>query len=165
MKLLPTCWGRIMSSVVEKIPMNFLVGLASVTLTGSNLGTGQINNEYPSYKERLIDGASAYSNYLSRNYNIRNISSIVDKMAEKYIEENEGLSDFIDQSILRVQKEFTVFAHKVSLYVDPSEGYQQINIQIFSIDEDKMEKYFSFLDNWVESVPKKFLDQVAFSIG
>ncbi len=154
-----------MSSVINSIPVNFLVGLAGVSLATPSYSSGEI-----SHIEEFSNVRSDYKYedvtlYKKETYSINHLVKSFNNTTKVFINQYSGLESFINESISKLKGYFVIFSHNIDIYEDPNESYSQVKITIYSMDENKIESFCNFIDEWVESVPVEFEDKILFEIG
>lgn len=154
-----------MNNIAGKIPTNFILGLATVASTTTVFSSGDVSATYELAHHKMDFKPKYKAKLYNHNFNVKNLTSIYNKQTRDFIGANKGLSTFLDQSILELQEYFNVFSHSVSIFEDPNEGYSQLQITIYSMDEDKIDKYCEFLDYWSEKVPRSLTGVIAYEIG
>lgn len=153
-----------MSSITDKMPSFAVLGLATISiLSQSPSGQIAIRSEVP---EAWMGNRDVSKGYLSERFNLSNINQIMSfgSDVETLINSVSGFGDFLNETIVKLQSSFDVFGYTLEAYVDLSEGSECLRLNIFSMDDDKIEKYSNFIDSWVESVPSKFLDKLVFAV-
>jgi|GEM_PF-3920041 len=154
-----------MNNITDRLPINFLVGLATVGLCSTPSSSGDVIPMRNIAKHRSEFNQDIKQVYPTRSFEIKKITGIFDETVKAYIKDKKGFNEFLDKTVLSLQGFFDIFSHKINLYIDPSEGYSQIKVTIFTMDENKVENYCKFLDAWVDGVPPEFADKIIFEIG
>jgi hypothetical protein len=155
-----------MNSVIDKIPKLAIAGLTTATIfVQSSTGQADISNEYQ--HELYRKSESLKSEYVSQRYGILSDVEInpFNLEVQKVIGNDDDFKAFLIETIAKLEKTYTVFGSSVEVFNDPNEGYKQIRINVFSVDEDKFEKYLSFVDSWIETIPENYLDKIVVSVA
>lgn len=155
-----------MNSVTDRIPKLAIASLATVSILTQN-GTGQaaVSNElqYKSTLNRKMPSAE----YISSRYGIMSNVEIIpfNSDIENFIDNDENFKNFIIDTLNKLQKNYVVFGSSLEISNDPSENHSQLRINIFSMDDDKFEKYLDFIDSWSEEVPYEYLDRIVIMVA
>jgi hypothetical protein len=155
-----------MNSITERIPSIATIGLATFSIFAQPYtGEVTISPELSIVTKWDVDN-NLRKSYLVERFGLSNVTNIMSFGSEVVALVNSipGFSDFLDNTILKLQSSFDVFGYALEVYVDPVEAYESLRLNIFSMDDDKIEKYSNFIDSWVETVPEEFQDKILFSV-
>lgn len=154
------------NSIVDIVPKLAVAGLATVTIFVQS-STGQVNFPTEYHHKSNYKNESLKLGYVAQKYGFLSNIEINEFNSEvqSFIGNDDTFKQFLTATISSLQNQYTVFGSSIEVINDPNEGYEQLRINIFSVDEDKFEKYISFIDSWAETAPPEYLNKIVLLVA
>lgn len=154
-----------MNSILDKIPKLAITSLATATIL-AQVGTGQSDASNDIQQKLHLNSKMPYSEYVSQRYGLSSVE--IDQFNSEvlnFLGNDENFKQFLIGTLSKLQETYTVFGSSLEIANDPNENYNQLRINIYSMDEDKFEKYSNFVDSWVETAPVEYLEKIVLMVA